>query len=47
VADDFSGKAVVFGALREHTFLPVLLAHMIGTEDSALAEITSYWARVG
>jgi hypothetical protein len=38
---------VVFVALRGHTFLPVLFAHMIGTEDSALAEIMPHWDRVG
>jgi hypothetical protein len=47
VADDFSGKAVVFVALRGYTFLPFLFAHMIGTEDSALAEIMPHWARIG
>jgi hypothetical protein len=47
VADDFSGKAVVFVAHRGHTFLPFLFADMIGTEDSALAEIMPHWARIG
>jgi hypothetical protein len=47
VADDFSGKAVVFVARRGHTFLPFLFAHMVGTEDSALAEIMPHWAGIG
>jgi hypothetical protein len=47
VADNFNGKAVVFVALREHAFLPSLFAHMIGTGDSAPAEIMPYRATVG
>jgi hypothetical protein len=42
MADNFSGKAVVFVTLRGHAFLPSLSAHMIDAADSALAEIMSY-----